>query len=396
MPLKLGELLLREKIITPEQLEEALKKHVFYGIKLGSSLVELGYVEEEQLAILLSEKLGVPRVGRKEVLSAPMDVIQLIHRDIAGKHRMIPYYLERKQLSVAMSDPTDYKVIDEIGFITGKVLKVHIAPDVVISKALAKFYHVSEAESRYQQVEQVALKRRKINAPPQTQTVTFQIPSESGELLQVTVPAEFDGFGSLPDPPEYAADYMGPVAVPAMPETPMKPAAPLNDQEPQPNYSVDQISIDFAAVNSREELADVFIRYLGMDFEIGGLFVVYGNDAIGWRGMSHGNRLAAFEKFNINLSKASALRDVVESRKFFMGVLPENPSNRQILFLLKAAADTPLLVLPVVMLEEVVAVVMVSVYEKNFRWRLMVLENLVRKMSLVFEKLIIKHKILLT
>jgi hypothetical protein len=213
-------------------------------------------------------------------------------------------------------------------------------------------------------------------------------------LLQVAVPAEFKGFGDQPDLP-YEPGLTLSAALDAYLLSNQAEQAVL-EQESLPNYSVDQVSIDFAAVNSREELADVFIKHLGTEFDIGGLFIIHGTEAVGWRGVSRGRRLPTFEKLNIQLSKASVLQGVVDFRKFFMGTLPESPGNRQILYLLKAAADTPLLVLPVVMLNEVVAVVMVSVYEKNFRWRLMELEKLVRKMSLAFEKLIIKHKILMT
>lgn len=382
MPLKLGELLINERMITPAQLEEALRQHVIYGIKLGSSLVELGFVTEDQLAALLSAKLKVPRVDRREVLAAPPDVIGLIGRELAGSHRMIPYRLEKNRLSVAMSDPTNFRGIDEVGFVTGKQIKVHITPDVVISRALARFYNFSVAESRYHQL---ALKENLRKAPPGAQAVPTPAASGGGTLLQITVPAESDGLGSFDG---NAAGHGAAATAGAAAVTP--------EQGPQPSYSVDQVAIDFAAVNSREELADVFIRYLGMDFEVGGLFVVHGTDAVGWRGIFKGNRLPAFEQLNIDLTRASILKEVLESRRFFMGVLSDNPCNRQILFMLKSSADTLLLVLPVIMMDEVVAVVIVSVYEKNFRWRLMELENLVRKMSLVFEKLIIKHKILMT
>ena len=60
MAIKLGELLLKEKLVTPEQLDEALKTQTVFGIKLGSSLVELGFITDEQLCSFLSRKLGVP------------------------------------------------------------------------------------------------------------------------------------------------------------------------------------------------------------------------------------------------------------------------------------------------------------------------------------------------
>lgn len=384
MPLKLGQLLIKEKLITPLQLDEALKNHVVYGIKLGSSLMEMGYVGEEQLAQLLSNKLGVPRVGRREVASAPKEAIAKLSSDLAAKYSVIPFALEQNRLSVAMSDPTDFRSIEELGFNTGCIIKTFIAPDVLISKALAKFYHVSAAETRYHMIP----RRNKTNVTQQApQTVTFPMKSASGELLNVTVPADFGGFGSLPDtygcqtetqPAEHASDPV------------------MLDELRFSTYSIDQLSMDFAGAGSRDDVADVFIRYLGQEFNVGAIFIVHGDQALGWRGISSGKRLPGFEKLNMMLNKPSILADVMLSRNFAIGPIVDNPCNRQILYLLKAATSSCLMALPVIMQENVVAIVLVSADRDTFRWRMMELEKLVYKMSLAFEKLIIKQKILMT
>jgi len=133
MALKLGELLLKEKMVTPGQLEEALKNHVVYGIRLGSSLVEMGYVDEDALAQLLSRKLGVPCVGRKELAAVPKGLIRDFPRSLVEAHSVVPLKLEGNRLSLAMADPTDFKAIEEVGFVTGHVVQPYIAPDFQIS-----------------------------------------------------------------------------------------------------------------------------------------------------------------------------------------------------------------------------------------------------------------------
>jgi hypothetical protein len=137
MTLKLGELLVKENLITMEQLDAALGLHAIYGIKLGSSLVEMGYVEEDRLSQLLSEKLGVQRVGSKEVLSAEKEAVKKLSKEQAARYRVIPFRLERNYLSIAMSDPSNIVAIQEIEFITGSLIKTYIAPDILISKALS-------------------------------------------------------------------------------------------------------------------------------------------------------------------------------------------------------------------------------------------------------------------
>jgi Type II secretion system (T2SS), protein E, N-terminal domain len=136
MALKLGELLINEGLLTTGQLEEALKCQVIFGIKLGSSLIELGFIEENRLTALLSRKLGVPAVTRNELMEIPHSVYSLLPSTIAEQYRVLPFKLENRRLSVAMADPSDFKAIDELSFVTGFIIQPFIAPDINISFAL--------------------------------------------------------------------------------------------------------------------------------------------------------------------------------------------------------------------------------------------------------------------
>jgi hypothetical protein len=374
MTLKLGELLLREKMVTPGQLEEALKYQVVYGIRLGSSLVEMGYVDEDALAQLLGRKLGVPCVGRKELAAVPKELIRKFPRSLVEAHHVVPLKLEGNRLSLAMTDPTDFKAIEEVGFVTGHVVRPYIAPDVQISWALATYYRLSIGQMRYQMV---AEQRRKTGAPKSAKPATITMPTftETGELLNVTIPAEFQGFATLPGD---------------------EPDDPCRLTEDVSRYTVDRLSLDFAAARSRDDVANVFINYLGQEYISGALFIVRGNSAVGWRGVSGGERVAGFADLNLLLSKPSVLRDAVESRSFSMGTLAGTPENQQILRLLNIRPETSLLVLPVVMMNKVVAVVLVTADMDALGRRLTDLQKLVRKASLAFEMLIIKNNILMT
>ena len=157
-----------------------------------------------------------------------------------------------------------------------------------------------------------------------------------------------------------------------------------------------QTSQDFAAAQTRDDVANVFINYLGQEFSAGALFIVRGNRAVGWRAVSGGERVTGFADLNLLLSKPSVIRDVIESRNFAIGSLVITPENRQILKTLNIRPETSLLVLPVIMLDKVVAVVLVTADLDALGRRLAELQKLVRKASLAFEMLIIKNKILMT
>lgn len=374
MALKLGELLLKEKLVTPDQLDEALKNQMIYGIRLGSSLVEMGYIGEDVLSRLLNTKLGVPCVGRKELAAVSKDLLRDFPRRLVEAYHVIPLRLEGNRLSLAMTDPTDFAAIEEIGFVTGHVVQPYIAPDVYISRALAKYYQISSYEVRYQQV---ADKRRKngVDVVAKPATITMPTFTETGELLNVTIPAEFEGFASL------LGDDRDDMYL-------------LEDDVSR--YTVDRVSLEFADARTRDDVANVFIKYLGQEFTTAALFVVRGNAVVGWRGVTAGERVPGFSDLSLLLSKPSVLRDVIENRNFSMGTLINTSENRQIIKVLQIRPETPLLVLPVVMLNKVVAVVLVTADLDALGRRLVELQNLVRKASLAFEMLIIKNKILMT
>jgi len=138
-------------LITREQFDEALKNRVLYGGKIGTSLIELGYVREDDLARFLSSKLAVPFIAAERLLAISAETIQLIPRDLALTYRVIPLHRDKKRLYLVMADPADLKAIDEISFITGFIVKPVIAPEVRLIQALGKYYGF-EVDHRYQQI----------------------------------------------------------------------------------------------------------------------------------------------------------------------------------------------------------------------------------------------------
>ncbi len=377
MAIKLGELLLNEKLITPEQLDEALKSQIIFGIKLGSSLVELGFISDEQLCRFLSRKLGVPAVSPRAMSSVPPEVLALVPAELAAKYRVVPIRAEGKKLALAMADPTDFKAIDEVAFVTGCVILPHIAPDVRITSALSTHYQI-RGDIRYLRIEgELANKRR--SAPvadevKKAEKIEIPMMNDSGELLNIEIPLEFEGFANIPGHD-------------------IEHDAVLDGVE---RYSVDRLSLAFASAKNRDQIATVFIKYLGQEFTVGALFIIRNNMAVGWRGIAAGKRIDELENLSFLLSKPSVMRDVLETRQFAMGTLIQTPENIQLIKALAVGSATPLLVLPIVMLKKVVAVVMVSADMDALGKRLQELQKLVYKASLAFEMLIIKNKILMT
>ena len=118
MPVRIGELLLKERRITPEQLQEALKQQKANGGKLGYNLVKAGMVKDEEIVALLSKVYGVPSINLSQFELDPV-VIRLIPADTAAKYQIIPLSRSGATLTLAMTDPTNVFAMDDIKFMTG-------------------------------------------------------------------------------------------------------------------------------------------------------------------------------------------------------------------------------------------------------------------------------------
>ncbi|AMV71804.1 type IV pilus biogenesis ATPase PilB [Desulfuromonas sp. DDH964] len=139
---RLGELLVRNKLISEGQLVKALEDQKVQGGRLGASLIKLGYLKEEELSAFLSRQYGVPSINLQEFEIDPA-VIRLVPAEVAQKYQIIPINRAGSTLIVAMSDPSNIFAIDDIKFMTGYNVEVVVAPDASIKQAIDKYYDQS-------------------------------------------------------------------------------------------------------------------------------------------------------------------------------------------------------------------------------------------------------------
>ncbi len=134
---KLGELLLQEGLIEPEQLNRALEEQRHSGERIGAVLIKLGYITDAALVEFLSRQFRVPAINPAG-LSIPKDIVELIPPEIAMKYLAVPFGLIGHTLNVAMADPGNLFVIDDIRFLTRKNIQVHVASEIVIKGLLSQ------------------------------------------------------------------------------------------------------------------------------------------------------------------------------------------------------------------------------------------------------------------
>ena len=136
---RLGELLVRENLISLDQLRRAQDEQKKTGKRLGYSLTKLGFIAENDLVDFLSKQYGVPSINLAEFSIDP-DIIKLVPEDVARKHLVIPVDRRGASLIVAMSDPSNIFAIDELKFLTGLNIEVVVASEVAIEEALETYY----------------------------------------------------------------------------------------------------------------------------------------------------------------------------------------------------------------------------------------------------------------
>lgn len=142
--LKLGQLLVNKKLITPEQLQAALGEHEQWGSRLGVTLVRLGFLDEEVLVRALAGQLRLP-VARIKGKHVKDDILELVPPELAEKYRCLPLFIREEAgsrvLFVAMEDPSDLEAIDDLAFQVGeKVRAVLVAPSE-LEEAIQRHYH---------------------------------------------------------------------------------------------------------------------------------------------------------------------------------------------------------------------------------------------------------------
>src|SRR6476469_2589421 len=177
MPVRIGELLLKEKRITPAQLQEALNYQKTSGGKLGYNLVKLGFVKDEEITALLSKQYGVPSINLAQFEIDPA-IVKLIPAETAQKYQIVPLSRAGATLTIAMTDPTNVFAMDDIKFMTGYNVEPVVASETAVTDAITRYYPANAPAPRLPPAEP---KKKKEALPQQAAN-----PNNSATLEMVT------------------------------------------------------------------------------------------------------------------------------------------------------------------------------------------------------------------
>ncbi|AKJ02851.1 type II secretion system (T2SS) protein E [Archangium gephyra] len=390
--MRLGELLLQENVITPEALEEALESQVVHGGRLGTNLVELGLLSEQELARLLGKQHNVASASG-EMVPDPR-ALELVDINEADEKDYLPMRVDATRMSVAVINPQDLETLDALAFRTGKRVVPVVIPEFRMNQLQRRYCKAFRAmraidmnavrPSRAQQEAQKAaaaeqspdliseeefqsLYARALTgggAPPGAEPVLDLVemvedeapaPIVEGyvteapvELPPLEVPELLPEALVLEEAPPPVAPPKPPPPVPAPPPVAsVRPRAPVVAPEPPPTpLTFAEAQAELGRSLDREQVATTVLRFALGKWKRSLLLSVQGNLVTGWRGMGQGVREAAVKRIGIGLQAPSTFRLVRDTRSHYVGPVRRDAASGLFYKLLGGDYPTTAVILP--------------------------------------------------
>lgn len=402
---KLGQLLVARGWITVQQLTRALQTQQVVGGRLGTCLIEMDAISEDNLLKGLSEQHGVPTVSLDDLRGIPDEVLALLPDKLARRCRAVPFRVVGTRLDVAMLEPRNLALQDEIAFASGKRVMVHVAHELRILEALERYYR-EESSSRYSMLVERLNRARyfwerdKQPEPPKAEDELTRLPP-----LPVGRPAVRRPAAPAPAAPAPAAPAPVPAAkapAPARPSAKTEappapaprrpsiqtvsmteeeraalsaanrpvPAAPGPDPAPPPSpaampspaspalpahASIDEVEAAFARTHDREEVARIALGFLARGYRRAALFQVAKDKVSAWMGQGELD-LPIFQKFSIGFDQPSLFLNLRNGSSLHIGPLPPMPAHRELARAWGGDLPRDCVVLPVRLKDRLVAV----------------------------------------
>jgi hypothetical protein len=399
---RLGTILLRAGAVSEESVNRALAVQGFAGGRLGTLLIERGSASEDDVGRALSEQHGCPYISWSVLGSVPGTVTAALPAKFAIRHSAVPVELGEGYIRIALRDPANLRILDELFFVTGKKVLPAVAPEVRLYQALEKYY----GERR---TPRFAILAEKLSRPTAPSVIKRPLPPppdfsvKPRELPPGIAPAEDEeeslmeawrvpdappvGWGGLPQPPVSPDEEPETIPweeVPPSPTWPSAPAAssprsspelpervappltgaawrqstPPTSRAPQPGPpggvpGPTELGAILTA-GGKDAIFRAALEAFSRRFRKAAVFVTRGDGAAGFAGTGERVNEAALHKLEFPWSEPSIFLNVRLSRSFYLGPLPPLPRHDE---LAAAVGGWPseCLVQPVLMRDKTVA-----------------------------------------
>jgi hypothetical protein len=365
----LGEYLLKNGLLKIDQLEEAIEYQCIYGGKLGTSLIELGLVSEDQLAKILSQQLKLHYIRPERLMDIPAALLSLIPADIALKHLVVPYRKNGRKLYIAAAEPTKLEHVP----LPSECDVIPLAiPEIRIMMALKHHYGMTlpaRFEALAAQINRRELAKQKISKTRQEPPSTARSEDDNG-VWPLLGDEEYEGEEIT------AEDYF---------------ANKFTEEE----ETYVKLIQHLADAKTRDDIATSITSYLGKYFSACALLMVRDNTAAGWIATGHRNG-DGFEDIKISLHEPSVFNLTAASESHYLGPVFDSPQNSKILQYFETRSPVDTLVFPIIVKDHLISFLYLQGEIKNLEQHLPEIENIIHKAEMAFLLLILRNKILTT
>jgi hypothetical protein len=405
---KIGELLIQRGKLSQHQLNAALRNQGFFREHLGTTLFKMGFIDEDTLGEALSEISGVPYASPRMFEDLPPTLVSLLPTKLAEKHDIVPLKLEGRKMHVAMLDPRDLLVLDEIAFITGYSIQPWIAPEFRLYDALEHYYKlvskrrrtivlsdglVSSAKRR-----EAHTSRQHSSTAPLPRAVAVKPPPAASTAPHPPLPTSPAAPGSRPVP-ERGLDGLPLDAPPDISQpVPMieEPGTTATDTpEGAPIESLEDAGRALQKAETREDVAEAILGYAGKRVKRAALFILQKESVIGWGGRGTGVELGLLKQLQIPRNAPSIFSTLHNDPSHYLGGVPDTPSNREIYRALGGTPPTFILLTPITIKGRPVAALYADDAGEPLNTQMDEILKLGRMAALALEILILRTKIMM-
>jgi MshEN domain len=374
---KIGTILVREELIDEEQLARALDAQIIYGGRIGSNLVELGYVSIEDLGRALARQQGVPVARRVDLFSVSTDTVAAIPAGLCAKYKVFPLTVEDQRLELAMLDPNDLGLLDALAFQLNMRIVPRVIPELRLLRMLEKRYGIPR-EQRFTGIpfdgsgehDAVGLRARAREAADFSLDIDVDdpVPGEGRAAPPTTAPP-----AAPPDEPDLEDSleliYLDAVTrdLPAAPsadspdrrraaaKAPSADRAPSGDDldfeldvgEPEYVSQLGDAIASLARAESRDEVLELLVRPTVSLVSVNVLLLVRGEAAVGLCASGTGVSPEAVKGLLLPLAVPSLLQQAVEQRVVVHGATADDPLQQVVARHLATKASEQVWIAPI-------------------------------------------------
>lgn len=313
---QLGQLLLEEKLVTPAQLEEGLETQVVHGGRLGTNLVELGFLKEADLARVLGRQHNMPYASG-EMVPDPA-AIAVCPIKFLDDNDVMPMRVDPTRLTVTVLDPKRLDALDKLAFKAGKRIVQVLIPEFRMNQLLRKH---CKAFRPLRPIDMNSLRPSKQKAEDEKKPADVADLIDESDFAKLYANA---AGGAAPDADVIQGEVVEEVAPAAQAgASPVGVAQPPEPQLPPLTFAEAQAMLGKSS--NRDDIARVVLRFAKSKFRRALLLSVRGDLVTGWQGMGKGVSERAVQRIGVSLREGNSFQLVRDSRSFFVGAMKRTP-----------------------------------------------------------------------